>query len=336
MPDTAFRAQNCADIDLSFVIPVYNAEEYLDRITNSALALKAKGISVEIIYVDDGSTDNSREKMSSLAGENPEVRTLFNTRNEGAGHARNLGWGQVRGRYTIFFDVDDVLHIEAIPGCIRKMDKNPTVDATIFAYQSQRSEDKITIPMANRDRGILNGNLENGQERIASLNKMSSLLLFTNYPWNKVIRTDHYKGKALRFGKTKVNNDILGHWMTLIQSRNIMLLDEVLCTHIVLPKGNNLTNLFNRDRLQVFDALEELYDFLEENPIVQRRYNHFFWTQTARLTDWIRPKLSESEQQEFNMRFNILLSRLPIEDLARMRVRRDPNTADKIVRALIQ
>ena len=62
----------------------------------------------------------------------------------------------------------------------------------------------------------------------ARLDEVPQLLGFTNYPWNKVIRTDHYHRTGLRFGATQVHNDILGHWLTLVDADQV--LKQVLAT----------------------------------------------------------------------------------------------------------
>ena len=51
------------------------------------------------------------------------------------------------------------------------------------------------------------------------LGDVPRLLGFSNYPWNKVVRTDHYRHTGLRYGSTPVHNDILGHWLTLLDAR---------------------------------------------------------------------------------------------------------------------
>ncbi len=78
--------------------------------------------------------------------------------------------------------------------------------------------------------------------RVASLDEVPRLLGFSNYPWNKVVRTARYRRVGLTFGKTPVHNDILGHWQMLLGADSLVLVDDPLCTHVVTEDGKNLTN----------------------------------------------------------------------------------------------
>ena len=90
--------------------------------------------------------------------------------------------------------------------------------------------------------------------------EVPQLLGFTNYPWNKIARTDHYRRTGLRYGATQVHNDVLGHWLTLVDAETILLIDQPLCTHIVGEGGRNLTNRESRARLSLIDALDETWE----------------------------------------------------------------------------
>lgn len=93
-------------VDLSVVIPVFNAADYLEDCIASILE---QGIdSYEIICVDDGSTDATPAVLAKLAEGNPRIRVV-RQENQGQGAARNVGVGLSRGRYIQFVDSDDKL-----------------------------------------------------------------------------------------------------------------------------------------------------------------------------------------------------------------------------------
>ena len=91
---------------LSVVMPVYNVEDYLDEALNSAENQTLKDI--EIICVNDGSTDNSPEILESHAKKDSRIRVI-NQENQGVSVARNAGIKAATGKYIYFFDSDDVL-----------------------------------------------------------------------------------------------------------------------------------------------------------------------------------------------------------------------------------
>lgn len=93
-------------IKFSLIIPVYNVEKYLKRCVNSILAQDCG--SMEIILIDDGSTDSSPELCDQLAAKHSEIQVIHKA-NEGLGLTRNLGIQMAKGEYLLFVDSDDYL-----------------------------------------------------------------------------------------------------------------------------------------------------------------------------------------------------------------------------------
>lgn len=91
---------------ISAVIPVYNAEKYIERCVNSLI--RQSFCDFELILVDDGSTDNSGKIIGTLADKHSFIRT-FTKANGGAASARNLGIDNARGEYIAFIDADDTV-----------------------------------------------------------------------------------------------------------------------------------------------------------------------------------------------------------------------------------
>lgn len=260
---------------------------------------------------------------------------LHNPGNLGAGHARNLAWPHARGRYTLFFDADDRLHGEVIAPILAQMDAEPDIDTAMLAYHYQRDESGDFTEMLYSDQTIAESCLKGADQVVAPLSDMAALLKFTNYPWNKILRTAHFQQIGLRFGRTKVNNDILGHWYALLFARRILLGTQVICTHIVLADGQNLTNRFSADRLQMFEALDETYDLLRDHPVLRRRFVHHFWGLCAKLAQWGRRRVDAAHRLEYESRYRDLLGRMEIEDFARMRMIQAPQMADRFVKELL-
>ena len=92
-------------IDVSVIIPVYNAEAYLKECLDAVL--KLKGAAFEVILINDGSTDGSTDILRQFAGRESRA-VLLEGPNRGASEARNLGLEKARGRYVCFVDADDI------------------------------------------------------------------------------------------------------------------------------------------------------------------------------------------------------------------------------------
>jgi len=92
---------------VSIVIPVYNVEAYLRRCLDSVVNQTLREI--EIICVDDGSTDGSVAILGEYAAKDPRIRVLRQPENSGQGAARNRGLEEAKGEYAYFMDADDEL-----------------------------------------------------------------------------------------------------------------------------------------------------------------------------------------------------------------------------------
>lgn len=255
--------------DLSVIIPVHNASSTVVDVVESFLAISTA--TLEVIVVDDASTDSSVARVLEI--EDPRVTLLRLESNHGAGIARNHGFARATGRYALFFDADDEIHPEALTSAIGALDDSGA-SVAMLSYRYRRPA-SASESMNSYDEAVW-ARYVTEPRRLARLDEVPKLLGFTNYPWNKVVRTDHYRRSGLRFGSTQVHNDVLGHWLTLVDADQILLLDQPLCTHVVREGARNLTNRESRARLSLVDALDETYSELEARPARRRRYaNHY-------------------------------------------------------------
>lgn len=101
---------------VSIVVPVYNVESYLNRCLESITAQTCGNL--EIILVDDGSTDGSSALCDQWAARDSRIRVIHKE-NEGLGMARNTGMDHARGRYIFFFDSDDYVDVTLVEKCVR-------------------------------------------------------------------------------------------------------------------------------------------------------------------------------------------------------------------------
>lgn len=327
-----FRTQE-EKVALTAIVPVYNAREHIEPLVRAFLEIE--GVSCQIILVDDHSDDGSNEEIARMAAEFPQVMALYQPLNMGAGCARNLAFPHARGRYTIFFDVDDRLHGEVIASTLAILNEEPELDTAMFAYRYERDMSASFTAMSMADQKSFGAVLKGAETVAAPLEDVARLLGFTNYPWNKIVRTKHFQDAGLRFGKTKVNNDILGHWYSLLFARRILVVNKVICTHVVHPQGQNLTNRFGAERLQMFEALVETIDLLESYPALQRQFGHYFWGLVNILVQWARPRIAADVGLEFESRYRDLLSRMDLEVFSKMRVKQSPRVATRFVQDLI-
>lgn len=99
-------------------MPVYNASKYLDRSINSILNQTYDNL--EIIIVDDSSTDNSKDIIKKYASKDNRIRPIYSEINQGVSKARNIGLNIFSGDYVFFMDADDYITKDAIEIMINK------------------------------------------------------------------------------------------------------------------------------------------------------------------------------------------------------------------------
>lgn len=97
---------------VSIIMPVYNADEFTDRAISSALNQSYRNL--EVIIVDDGSDQESRQRLQKWDDADPRVRVILNNSNAGAYTSRNTGFAEASGEYTTIFDGDDWQHPQKI------------------------------------------------------------------------------------------------------------------------------------------------------------------------------------------------------------------------------
>ena len=113
---------------VSIVIPIYNVEKYLDRCIKSVVNQTYSNL--EIILVDDGSTDSSGS-LCDLWAKNDKRIYVIHKQNAGLGMARNSGLELSTGEYIFFLDSDDYVDVTLVEKCLKKANE---YDADVVIY----------------------------------------------------------------------------------------------------------------------------------------------------------------------------------------------------------
>jgi poly(ribitol-phosphate) beta-N-acetylglucosaminyltransferase len=111
-------------VKVSVIVPVYNAGQYIDQCAPSLLGQSLGPEAYEIVYVNDGSTDDSAQRLKQLAAEHLNVRVHHQENSGWPGKPRNVGVRLARGEYVQFVDQDDQLAPEALERLLRLAERN--------------------------------------------------------------------------------------------------------------------------------------------------------------------------------------------------------------------
>lgn len=208
---------------VSVIIPVYNVEKYLRECLDSVVNQSLKDI--EIICVDDGSTDNSLSILQEYAAKDKRFK-IFTQKNKGAATARNKGLRVAKSEYLYFMDSDDYLELEALEKIYKKITET-NADICIFKNRvyNQSTGEFISC---NWENSILN--IPNKK----TFNKYDIPNVFfqcCNIPaWSKMYKTSFIKKNNIEFQNLKTCNDVYFNYTTLALADSISFLDETLHT----------------------------------------------------------------------------------------------------------
>jgi glycosyltransferase involved in cell wall biosynthesis len=133
-------------VDLSFVVPAYNEEEFIENaLFELDEVIKGRNLPYEIVVVDDGSQDNTLNKAKVYASRNGHVKVMSYDQNVGKGYAVKQGFMETNGQVVVFVDSDNDIDIGTIQSYIDALKYGDIVVATKWHPESQ-----IQMPMKRR------------------------------------------------------------------------------------------------------------------------------------------------------------------------------------------
>ena len=132
--------------EISIIIPVYNAATTLKRCLQSVVSSHLTGL--EIICINDGSTDNSGRLLADWAQQDSRIKVLAQD-NAGVSTARNLGLRQASGQYIVFVDADDMLESQTLSECYGQILAHAP-DIVVYGIRLYNSEANL-FPIRVRD-----------------------------------------------------------------------------------------------------------------------------------------------------------------------------------------
>jgi len=239
---------------VSVVMPVYNAEKFIRESIDSVLDQSFRDL--ELICVDDGSTDSSPRILEEYRSRDERLR-IIRQENQFAGIARNNGLDHAEGEYVMFLDSDDVLEKDAVSYLIKNAEKNHT-DVIVFGYY--RFTDSI------RRRRPVRNNYKNGMLSSPREIKDSIFQITRSMPWDKFIRTDFLKGTGIRYQKMRVSEDIYVNRAMVTEAERILFTHKRLINYRV-GNADSLQGRINRYPAEFLKGNEALYHELVKKDV---------------------------------------------------------------------
>lgn len=229
-------------VKYSFIVPVYNTSKYLKKCLDSLVNQTLKDF--EIIVVNDGSTDDSKNIISKYQKKYKNI-IVIDQKNEGLSMARNNGVKKASGKYLIFIDSDDYVENNLLKEIDKKID-----DAEVLRYQI------ITEDENGNDINIYNEK-EFDEMKGYDAFKYISKYYFVEPAWCYVYKTDYYLNNKFNFKKGVYHEDFGLVPYIIYKARKVKSINYP-GYHYVQRNGSIMNNSnYSKTVKKAFDMLEQ-------------------------------------------------------------------------------
>ena len=247
-------------VKVSVIVPVYNVEDYLEKCLDSVIGQTFEDI--EIICVNDGSTDNSLDILNEYEKKDNRIKVI-SQENAGLAEARNVGMKHACGEYLLFLDSDDWLELECIEELYANA-KNNDSDMVLFnsieIKENNQTRERIYIkPKKKKKIDFDNFSFDYSFKKRLVMNSLFVV-------WSKFYKTSFLKENKIEFKDFRLFEDVPFHIETMIRAERISYLPKVLHNYnrLNLKSLQNSKNSLNK-RLILFDIFNDVEEFLKNN-----------------------------------------------------------------------
>ena len=227
------------NIDLSIIVPAYNASDYIKECISSVLMQKTS-YNYELIVINDGSKDDTLEKIN-LFKENKHLK-IINQENKGFSGARNRGIDESLGKYIMFLDSDDLLCKNSIEKLIKtaKEKKADIVQGSYYTFNKNGNKFYTKIPPTEKNKEIS----------------------VPGFPWGKV-----YKGELferVRFPLDFWYEDTIVNYLLARLSNKYVAISDYVYGYRINEKGITFTSKKSKKVLDTYWIIEEMIDLSKD------------------------------------------------------------------------
>ncbi len=233
--------------NISIIIPVYNAGAYIEQCIRSVMNQTVQDL--EIIAVNDGSTDNSKAILDQLAKEDQRLKVFHNS-NKGVSATRNFGLQQATGSYISFSDADDFMEPNMLEGLHHAILQNNCDWAICNVKVIQEGKDMKTrlnmtdqvLDMTTNKAGFVHGLMR---------------FHYDNANWNKLFKASIIREQQLRFAEDmRIWEDLLFNLQYLQYVKRVAVLAKPLYNYRILS-----TALFSGKTTDLLPQFNKLYSY---------------------------------------------------------------------------
>lgn len=235
-------------IKVSIIVPIYNSEKYLKKCLTSLINQTLKEI--EIILIDDGSTDKSLDIISKFAYKYDNI-IYISKKNAGIGASRNYGVKKAKGKYVAFIDSDDYISKNFAEEMYNYCEENDLDMAVCDYYMIYENKNKKQIYKIDNF-------------KITNIKDNKDILYKINYsPWNKLYKKDMITKNNIIFPTDLKYEDTPFVMNALMKSNRIGKLNKALNYYVI--HNNSQTTIMDKRVFDIFNILKLVNSYCDKN-----------------------------------------------------------------------
>jgi len=247
---------------LSFIIPLYNTEQYIGQCLDSVLNCDLDESQFEVIVVDDGSADNGLEIVNEYARNHPNIRA-FHQENQGQSVARNFGINKAQGDYIWFVDSDDYVDATHISLIIDSM-REQHIEICRFEMKVFRKDGSFWLNKANN---VVYNREYVGEEVLINKIDVSSVC-------NALFLRHFIHNSKLSFSPGIIHEDSEFGVFSAALANRLIFINQCLYSYRYNEKSSNRSHAFeDKQKSHISDAVvsRNIYDFIDQDSNMSER-----------------------------------------------------------------
>lgn len=237
---------------ISVIVPIYNTESFLNCCIESVL--KQTYYNLELILVNDGSTDNSAEICNYYKMLDKRVK-IIHKENGGQGSARNLGIEECKGKIIAFLDSDDYWDKDYLRSLYNIM-REENSDIVVCAYQYV-DEQNMKMKGNKKCTGVV--------ENYLAIEAVQIMLYFTRFgvaPWSKLYKKELWND--IRFVEDRIYEDLATTYRIFEKAKHVTYIDTAYMNYRI-RKGSDIHRPFEVRKMKTMDTAEEILRYTQIN-----------------------------------------------------------------------
>lgn len=247
----------------SVIIPTYQGKTFIEDSIKSVFLQKSNFFDIEIIVVDDCSTDDTFEYLNQLTAKYDILKIFQQDKNGGPGMARNRGILESSGDYLFFLDDDDIFKEEAFQEVYNSLNLKSDIDVLYFNWEYDKKSSAKIYGYEGRDDLPL---LEKSKKEIIEsylLNKIDCSVIYSVFSRKFLLKNN------IRF-REGIHEDIDFMFEIIVRSNNSLIIEKTL--YVKNNRENSIVNSFSQKHiLGYYGGLSKMYNLL----IVTNNYKSF-------------------------------------------------------------